>query len=85
MSKAASDINDATLPFLKWAGGKRWLTNNYVRLFPDDFNNYIEPFLGSGAVFFHLRPQQSILSDKNADLSNRLGLGARNRNWLICE
>jgi DNA adenine methylase len=63
-------FGDEALPFLKWAGGKRWLTNDYSRFFPSEFNRYLEPFLGSGAVFFHLRPRQSVLADKNEDLIN---------------
>lgn len=56
------------LPFLKWAGGKRWLVTRYPELFPKKFNNYIEPFVGSGAVFFHLQPSKAILADINGDL-----------------
>lgn len=55
-------------PFLKWAGGKRWLIDHYSEIFPRNFNRYIEPFLGGGAVFFRLRPSNSILSDANQDL-----------------
>ncbi len=56
-------------PFLKWAGGKRWLVSKYCSLLPKNITGrYIEPFLGSGAVFFFLRPDRSILSDLNADL-----------------
>lgn len=55
-------------PFLKWAGGKRWLTSNYDSIFYQDFNDYYEPFLGSGAVFFHLLPKKGLLSDINKDL-----------------
>ncbi|AMO32285.1 Dam family site-specific DNA-(adenine-N6)-methyltransferase [Lysinibacillus sphaericus] len=62
--------NKEILPFLTWAGGKRWLVNNYPEIFPSDFNVYIEPFLGSGSVFFHLKPQKAILSDINEDLIN---------------
>jgi DNA adenine methylase len=50
-------------PFLKWAGGKRWLTKAFPSLFNIEFGRYIEPFLGSGAVFFHVLPQKAILSD----------------------
>lgn len=56
------------VPFLKWAGGKRWLVEQHSSLFPRKFNCYIEPFLGSGSVFFHLAPSRAILSDANADL-----------------
>lgn len=55
-------------PFLKWAGGKRWLVQNHADLFPKKFNRYIEPFLGSGAVFFYLEPEKAILSDANGRL-----------------
>jgi len=57
-------------PFLKWPGGKRWLVHQYASLFPRRFERYLEPFLGGGAVFFHLMPSQAILSDSNSDLVN---------------
>lgn len=60
----------STRPFLKWAGGKRWLVDNYGEIFNVNFDRYIEPFLGSGSVFFHLTPEKAILSDKNGDLIN---------------
>ena len=65
---ALSEI-DAT-PFLKWAGGKRWLASQVCALTPTSLNRYIEPFLGSGAVYFALEPKKSILSDVNPDLIN---------------
>lgn len=55
-------------PFLKWPGGKRWFVSKYPNLLPKEFNRYIEPFLGGGSVFFHLKPPQSILSDLNPEL-----------------
>lgn len=57
-------------PFLKWAGGKRWFTSGHWDVFPKEFNRYVEPFLGSAAVFFHLRPESAVLSDLNAELVN---------------
>ncbi len=60
--------NNKISPFLKWAGGKRWLVNSYPDLFPTKFNRYIEPFLGGGSVFFYLQPNKAILSDTNKEL-----------------
>jgi len=57
-----------TEPFLKWAGGKRWLANSDQLPLPVSFDRYIEPFLGGGAIFFHLAPARAILSDVNVEL-----------------
>jgi DNA adenine methylase len=59
---------------LKWAGGKRQLLPHLRRFYPPAFNRYIEPFFGSGAVFFdlhaagRLREHEVVLIDSNADL-----------------
>lgn len=55
-------------PFLRWAGGKRWLTSGHARLFPESYVCYVEPFLGSASVYFHLQPNKAILSDLNEEL-----------------
>ncbi|MBA8841960.1 DNA adenine methylase [Ochrobactrum sp. RH2CCR150] len=57
-------------PFLKWAGGKRWLARSAPQLFELKYERYLEPFLGSGAIFFHLLPNIAILSDSNKRLIN---------------
>ncbi|MCE2155582.1 DNA adenine methylase, partial [Streptococcus thermophilus] len=47
--------NKTTLkPFTKWVGGKRQLLPNLLSLIPSKFNNYFEPFVGGGALFFEL-------------------------------
>lgn len=55
-------------PFIKWAGGKRWLLHDPSFGLPNFSGRYIEPFLGGGAIFFHLAPAQAILSDVNERL-----------------
>ncbi|MQF65297.1 DNA adenine methylase [SAR202 cluster bacterium AC-409-J13_OGT_754m] len=61
-------------PFLKWAGGKTRLLNQYKYLFPNCFRAYHEPFLGSGAIFFKLKSINLIktaqLGDRNSELVN---------------
>ena len=52
-------------PFLKWVGGKTQLLSQFQPLFPTNFRRYYEPFVGSGAVFFHLQPEDAVLSDLN--------------------
>ena len=52
-------------PFLKWAGGKRWLVPQILELTPSKPSRYVEPFLGSGAVFFALEPESALLADTN--------------------
>lgn len=60
----------AVVPPLKWAGGKRWFAAKHLKLLPDSFGTYIEPFMGSGALFFSLQPDQAIISDINGELIN---------------
>jgi DNA adenine methylase len=64
----ASTTRQQCLPFLKWAGGKRWFASRYLDIIPPSFGRYYEPFLGSAALFFALSPKKAILSDVNASL-----------------
>ena len=57
-----------TRPFLKWAGGKRQLLSEICRRLPERFGTYYEPFVGGGALFFHLRPGRAVLADRNRRL-----------------
>ncbi len=56
------------VPFLKWAGGKRWFAERAIDLLPKSYDRYVEPFLGSGALYFSLRPARALLADANARL-----------------
>ena len=57
-------------PILKWAGGKRQLLPDILGLFPGDYKKrtYHEPFLGSGAVFFKIKPKDGTVNDINTRL-----------------
>lgn len=57
-------------PFVKWVGGKRSIINELLQRIPKQINNYYEPFVGGGALFFEIynMVNHSYLSDLNADL-----------------
>lgn len=57
-------------PFLRWAGGKRWLAPRLAGLVPHLTGAYYEPFLGAGNAFFRLLPARAVLSDINRELIN---------------
>jgi DNA adenine methylase len=72
-AEARSELNYAR-PFVKWAGGKSQLLPQLARFYPPrgSVERYLEPFLGSGAVFFHVKamvePRQVVLWDNNQEL-----------------
>jgi DNA adenine methylase len=65
-------------PFLKWAGGKNQILAEIVSRFPQEIfetkriSQYIEPFIGGGALFFYLMTkfeiEEAIIIDRNIDL-----------------
>ena len=57
-------------PFVKWVGGKRSIINELLQFIPKEINNYYEPFVGGGALFFEIydKVNYSYLSDLNVDL-----------------
>lgn len=55
-------------PVLKYRGGKSREIPHFLQYIPDDFDRYIEPFFGGGAVFFHIEPENAILNDVNERL-----------------
>ena len=57
-------------PVLKWVGGKRQLISDIEPLIPKKISTYVEPFVGGGAVLFHLQPKKAIINDFNKELMN---------------
>ena len=62
--------NSSVAPFVKWAGGKRQLLPQIEERMPEKYNNYIEPFVGGGAVVFGLLPENALINDINEALIN---------------
>ncbi|MDQ7251450.1 DNA adenine methylase [Dongia sedimenti] len=57
--------------FLRWAGSKRKSLADLASCVPTN-SNYVEPFAGSAALFFSLRPQKAVLADLNGHLINAM-------------
>lgn len=53
---------------VRWAGSKRQIVPLLLEHVPDEFDRYVEPFCGSGALFFALAPAQALLADINEEL-----------------
>jgi DNA adenine methylase len=68
-TKAQGGANNV-LPFLKWAGGKRQLLPQLIKYRPAAYTQYCEPFLGGGALLFHLQPPSALVNDINPELIN---------------
>ena len=62
--------NKLVAPVLKWVGGKRQLIAQITELLPSSYATYYEPFIGGGAVFFHLQHKKVVINDFNSELVN---------------
>lgn len=56
--------------FIRWPGNKSKHINKFIEHIPEFSGRYIEPFLGSGALFLKLEPKKWIINDLNQDLIN---------------
>jgi DNA adenine methylase len=82
-------------PFLKWVGGKTQIIDNVMELFPNQMNNYHEPFVGGGSVLFALLTYKEngcitihgsiYASDLNSNLIGLYKNIQSNPDALICE
>ncbi|MFQ9177185.1 MAG: DNA adenine methylase [Christensenellaceae bacterium] len=57
-------------PVLKWAGGKTQLLAQITARMPKTYNRYYEPFIGGGAVWLAVTPEQAVINDTNEQLIN---------------
>lgn len=55
-------------PMIKYRGGKSREIPYIIQYIPEFTGRYIEPFLGGGAMFFHLEPERAIINDINTPL-----------------
>lgn len=70
MAVVLEKLKEETYPIVKWVGGKRQLMFELLKNMPNSYNRYFEPFIGGGALFFELQPQNGYISDKNEELIN---------------
>ena len=55
-------------PIVKWSGGKGDEISRFKQYLPDEYDTYIEPFVGGGALFFHISPKKAVIADVHAEL-----------------
>jgi DNA adenine methylase len=72
ISERKTERETAPTPFLRWAGSKRRLLPKLMPYWPDSCTRYVEPFAGSAALFFALKPPLAVLSDTNGELVRTL-------------
>jgi len=74
VSQQYLQISASPKPFVKWAGGKRQLIPQIEKHIPKKFSSYFEPFLGGGALLFHLFSENKNLKGSVSDLNSDLVL-----------
>jgi DNA adenine methylase len=70
MAVELEQLKQETYPIVKWVGGKRQLMFELLKNMPKSYNRYFEPFIGGGALFFELQPENGYISDMNEELIN---------------
>lgn len=69
--------------FVNWIGNKYNIREQIINHFPNKYNNYFEPFVGSGIIFFNAPKQNSILIDSNVELVNTYNIIKNNPEELL--
>ena len=61
-------LPDELTPIIKWGGGKKDELKQILKYVPENYNIYLEPFIGGGAVYFNLNPKKSVINDVHKEL-----------------
>ena len=85
MAVVLEKLKEETYPIVKWVGGKRQLMFELLKNMPEDYNRYFEPFIGGGALFFELQPDNAYISDMNEELINLYQVVRDNVDELITD
>ena len=66
--KLNENENKPLKPIVKWSGGKKDELPKILPHIPSNYNTYIEPFIGGGALYFHLNPNKAVINDVHKEL-----------------
>ena len=55
-------------PMIKYRGGKSKEIEHFINNMPLEYDTYVEPFFGGGALYFYLQPEKAIINDVNHNL-----------------
>ena len=69
-SKQEKITNKSLNPIVKWSGGKKDELNNIIPYIPNNYDIYLEPFIGGGAVFFNQNPDKAVINDVHKELTD---------------
>ena len=85
MAVVLEKLQQETYPIVKWVGGKRQLMFELLKNMPETYNRYFEPFIGGGALFFYLQPDNAYISDMNEELINLYQVVRDNVDELVAD
>ncbi|MBR6162821.1 DNA adenine methylase [bacterium] len=85
MAVVLEKLKEETYPIVKWVGGKRQLMFELLKNMPENYNRYFEPFIGGGALFFELQPNNAYISDMNKELINLYQVVRDNVDELVAD
>lgn len=85
MAVVLEKLQQEIYPIVKWVGGKRQLMFELLKNMPENYDRYFEPFIGGGALFFELQPDNAYISDMNEELINLYEVVRDNIDELIID